>query len=143
MSMDKVKEWADRSESDAGYQILSPEETADQVVSGNQDSSSKDKKETITKKLPKLSLVHDSVDTLLQYLDATDDKEAKSYYEHLRVLHEIIIRQHVSRWEAIHTGLVFQTSQHCRTSTYLTQPSSPHPGTSSALMEPVSSTDSD
>ena len=40
-----------------------------------------------------MSKVRDCIDTLIQFADATNDRDIQGFYEHLCTLRELIIRQ--------------------------------------------------
>ena len=44
-----------------------------------------------------MSQVRDYIDTLIQYVDGTNDLDIQGFYEHLRTIRELIIRQQYQR----------------------------------------------
>ena len=41
--------------------------------------------------------VRDGIDTLIQYVDVTNDRDIQVFYEHLHTLRELVIRQRYQR----------------------------------------------
>ncbi|KAK4308671.1 hypothetical protein Pmani_019642 [Petrolisthes manimaculis] len=78
--------------------VLSTEEIAEAVLVGKQsnDSRSSDEKKEVAIK-PKMSLVRESIDILLNYVDLCDNYNIQGYYEHLRTLRELVIREQHKR----------------------------------------------
>ncbi|KAK4310937.1 hypothetical protein Pmani_005325 [Petrolisthes manimaculis] len=78
--------------------VLSTEEIAEAVLVGKQsdDSRSSDEEKEVAIK-PKMSLVRESIDILLNYVDLCDNYNIQGYYEHLRTLRELVIREQHKR----------------------------------------------
>ena len=148
-----VTEWLEESERNPGHQILTPEEIADQVAGNADSSSSSVEEDEMPPKVPKLSQVCASLDTVLKYLDATSNEEAKIYYGHISCLREIITKEQLNggKQPTVDTFLKPVTTASATPATpYSAQPStshsppnSPQPSTSKALIEHVSSSDSE
>ncbi|KAF2353176.1 DDE superfamily endonuclease domain [Trinorchestia longiramus] len=99
VSKDDVRTWLDDTESDPGFQVMTEEEIAHDVLAGdNRDDSSdegEDDEPLPTK--PKLSVVRESLDNLISYIDLSPESEIQQYYPHFRTFREIIIhKQHQS-----------------------------------------------
>ena len=101
-------------------------------------SSSESKDEMVL--IPKLSQVRDSIDTLIQYVDETNDRDIQGFYEHLHTLREPIIRQQHQSGEQLKLDSFFKP----KPASTVSQPISPtlhhslhhhhcHPNHSSAL----------
>ncbi|KAK4328333.1 hypothetical protein Pmani_001254 [Petrolisthes manimaculis] len=60
------------------------------------EGSSSDKVEEVAIK-PKLSRVRESLDVLINYVDLCDSSNIQGYYEHLRTLRELVIREQYQR----------------------------------------------
>lgn len=77
-------------------QLYNPDETDEESetqVVGNEDSSSSDEEDEMPVTLPKLSLVHKCIDTLLQYVEHTKKRDINSHYGNLKILREAIIKE--------------------------------------------------
>ena len=57
------------------------------------ESSSSDSGDEVVVMIQKMSQVRDCTDTLIQYVDATNDRDIQCLHEHLGTLRELIIRQ--------------------------------------------------
>ena len=86
-----VKNWFDDNDANPRYQVLSLGEIAESVVneSDSSSSSSESEKEVVVR--PKRAEVSESIDTLLNYVDVTANREIQGYYHHLHTLRELII----------------------------------------------------
>lgn len=94
VTMDDVQEWLDENESDPGYQILSAEEIAAEVLAVTEHTSDNDDEEEMPPpKKEKLSKVREWIDNLISFVDATENRGIQMHYEHLRILREEIIRE--------------------------------------------------
>ncbi|KAG7167541.1 uncharacterized protein LOC121868385 [Homarus americanus] len=104
MTMEDVETWLEKKEDDPGYQMLSAEESADAVRAGDKEDNTKSSDEDeLPVKIPrvKLSVVRESLDTILTYIDSTSSPQIQDYYEHLRTLRELIIREQHNAWEQL------------------------------------------
>lgn len=98
VTVEDVEDWLEENDADPGYQILSAEEIADSVVNPDPDeSSSEGEEEVVAPVRPKMSDVREALDTLITFVDLDSNPEVQAYYEHLRTLREVIIRQQYQR----------------------------------------------
>ena len=97
VSVEDVENWLEENDSDHVYQVLSTEEIAESVLAGDQPGkSSSDSEDEVVVRL-RMSQVRDCTDTLIQYADATNDRDIQGFYEHFRTLRELIIQQQHQR----------------------------------------------
>ena len=94
---------------------------------------------------PRMSQVPNCIDTFIQYADVTNDRNIKGFYEHFRILRELIIRQQYQCGKRFKLESFFKpipassisrpinpNSPTLAQSPSTAQPHSPHPSTSSA-----------
>ncbi|KAG7157955.1 Tigger transposable element-derived protein 7-like 24 [Homarus americanus] len=84
------------TEGDPGYQVLTEEEIADEVLVGDsRDSEDEEDEEPLPKK-PKLSVIRESTDNVISYIElSAETDDVQHYYQHIRAFRELIIqRQH-------------------------------------------------
>ena len=91
-----VQDWLEENDADPWYQVLSMEEIAKTVLHGDQSDSSSDLEEEVVVR-PRIADVRDSIDTLIQFVDVTDNREISAYYKHLCTLRELIICEQYSK----------------------------------------------
>ena len=94
VSVEDIENWLEENDSDHDYQVFSTEETEESVLDSDQpgESKSNDSEDKLVVR-QKMSQVRDCIDTLVQYVDATNDRDIKGSYEHLCTLRDLIIRQ--------------------------------------------------
>ncbi|KAG7157467.1 Tigger transposable element-derived protein 7-like 19 [Homarus americanus] len=93
---DDIRNWLEDTEGDPGYQLLTEEEIADEVLVGDsRDSEDEEDKEPLPKK-PKLSVIRESTDNVISYIElSAESNDVQHYYQHFRAFRELIIqRQH-------------------------------------------------
>ena len=90
VTMEDVEDWLDEAETVPGHEIYTEEEIAEQIQGQEADESSEEEEEEPIK-LPKLSLLRESVDNLLLFAEHTP--EAASFYTQLRLMKDIIIKK--------------------------------------------------
>ena len=74
MSLEDVENWLDDSDTDPGHQVMTLDEIADSVTeAAREDSSSSESEEEVVPR-PKMAHVHESIDTLLQFVNGVKDK---------------------------------------------------------------------
>ena len=130
----------EENDSDPGYQVFSTEEIAESALACDQagESSSSDSEDEVVVR-PIMSQVRDCIDTLIQNGDETNDRDIQGFYEHLRTLRELIIRQRYQRGKQLKLDSFFKSkpastvSQPIRLDSPPLAPSlSPKPSTNSA-----------
>ena len=101
---DDVMEWLDHDGGDPGYQMLSDAEIAstspgyvlrDDDTADTDSDDDPDDPESVTDKIPKLSQVRDSIETLLSYVEHPDAVQViagNNISDSLRCLREAVIR---------------------------------------------------
>ena len=89
-----VQNWMDDTDTDPGYEVLTPAEIAAQVSQQDADEEEEDdaEDEVLYKKV-KLATLRNHCDELLDYTEYSALKEASSFYSSLRMLRETIIRE--------------------------------------------------
>ncbi|KAG7159730.1 Tigger transposable element-derived protein 7-like 2, partial [Homarus americanus] len=93
---DDIRNWLEDTEGDPGYQLLTEEEIADEVLVGDsRDSEDEEDEEPLPKK-PKLSVIQESIDNVISYNElSAESDDVQHYYQHFRAFRELIIqRQH-------------------------------------------------
>ncbi|KAG7166499.1 putative DDE superfamily endonuclease domain-containing protein 74 [Homarus americanus] len=93
---DNIRNWLEDTEGDPGYQVLTEEEIADEVLVGDsRDSVDEEDDEPLPKK-PKLSVIQESTDNVISYIElSAETDDVQHYYQHSRAFRELIIqRQH-------------------------------------------------
>ncbi|KAG7154717.1 Tigger transposable element-derived protein 7-like 9 [Homarus americanus] len=93
---DDIRNWLEDTEGDPGYQVLTEEDIADEVlVRDSRDSEDEEDEEPLPKK-PKLSVIRESLDNVISYIElSAETDDIQHYYQHIRALRELIIqRQH-------------------------------------------------
>ncbi|XP_042203529.1 tigger transposable element-derived protein 7-like [Homarus americanus] len=93
---DDIRNWLEDTEGDPGYQFLTEEEIADEVLVGDsRDSEDEEDEEPLPNK-PKLSVIRESTDNVISYIDlSAETDDIQHYYQHIRAVRELIIqRQH-------------------------------------------------
>ncbi|KAG7172019.1 Tigger transposable element-derived protein 7-like 15, partial [Homarus americanus] len=84
------------TEGGPGFQVLTEEEIADEVLVGDsRDSEDEEDDEPLPKK-PKLSVIRESTDNVILYIElSAETDDVQHYYQHFRAFRELIIqRQH-------------------------------------------------
>ena len=89
-----MKTWLEESGGDPGYQVSTPEEIADQILVWDKEDEDSDEEE-VPQKTPKISELREWIDSLINYVDISDDKEVQPCYAHLRTMTEIIIMSNI------------------------------------------------
>ena len=94
VSLDNVENRLEENDFGPGYRILSTEKIAESVLAGDQSGESccSDLEDEVVVR-QRMSQVRDSIDTLIQYVDATNYRDIQGFYEHIRTLRELVIRQ--------------------------------------------------
>lgn len=97
VSEEDVRTWLEDTEGDSGYQIMTEELIADEVLVGDTSVTDDEEEDEPLPAKPKLSLVRDSLDTIISYIDLSSDSDVQLYYPHLRALQEVIIKKQHQR----------------------------------------------
>ncbi|KAG7158270.1 Tigger transposable element-derived protein 7-like 37 [Homarus americanus] len=93
---DDIRNWLEDTEGDPGYQVLTEEEIADEILVGDsRDSEDEEDDEPLPKK-PKLSVIRESTDNVTSYIElSAETDDVQHYYQYFRAFRELIIqRQH-------------------------------------------------
>ena len=81
-----VEQWLEETDNDPGYQIQSVEEIAQEALTGETEQEVESEDDADTPVLPKPSLVRSYLDTIITYVDLSENSEIQNYYQHLRRL---------------------------------------------------------
>ncbi|KAG7155529.1 Tigger transposable element-derived protein 7-like 31, partial [Homarus americanus] len=83
---DDIRNWLEDTEGDPGYQVLTEEEIADEVLVGDsRDSEDGEDEEPLPKK-PKLSVIRESLDNVISFIElSAETDDVQHYYQHIRV----------------------------------------------------------
>ena len=92
VSLYDIETWLDDNDADPGHQVPTIDEIADSVTEEpvGDDNTSESEEEVVARS--KMAHVHESIDTLLQFVNGVDDKQIQGYYHPLRTVRELIIR---------------------------------------------------
>ncbi|KAG7169737.1 Tigger transposable element-derived protein 7-like 16, partial [Homarus americanus] len=91
-----IRNWLEDTEGDPGYQVLTEEEIADEVLVGDsRDREDEEDDEPLPKK-PKLSVIREFIDNVISYIElSAETDDVQHYYHHIKAFRELIIqRQH-------------------------------------------------
>ena len=89
VSLEDVENWLEESDADPGHQVLTIDEITDSMTEEAREESSSSESEEEVVPRSKMAHVHESIDTLLQFIDGVDDKQIQGYYHHLRTLRDL------------------------------------------------------
>lgn len=81
-----MEQWLEETDNDPGYQIQSVEEIAQEALTGETEQEVESEDDADTPVLPKPSLVRSYLDTIITYVDLSENSEIQNYYQHLRRL---------------------------------------------------------
>jgi hypothetical protein len=95
-----IQDWLELDKGDPGFQLLTEEETADVIKYSAMEEESDDELDklqlpTIKRKL--LSSARDGIDAVINYVDSSTNKIFQEYYEHLRTVRGILIKEQQQR----------------------------------------------
>jgi hypothetical protein len=96
-TQENIRYWLELDEGDPGFQLLTEEAVAADVImdSAKEEASDNEvgelQESTITKKL--LSSARDGIDAVINYVDSPTTQKLQEYYEHLRTVREILIKE--------------------------------------------------
>ncbi|KAG7170856.1 Tigger transposable element-derived protein 7-like 3, partial [Homarus americanus] len=96
---DDIRNWLEDTEGDPGYQVLTEEEIADEVLVGDsRDSEDEEDDEPLPKK-PKLSVIRESIDNVISYIElSAETDDVQHYYQHIRAFRELIIQSSIIKF---------------------------------------------
>jgi hypothetical protein len=100
-TQENILDWLEMDEGDAGFWLLTDKEIAADVIKNSAMEEESDNEldelqgSTIKKKL--LSFARDSTDAVINYVDSSTNKKLQEYYEHLRTMTEILIKEQQQR----------------------------------------------
>jgi transposase-like protein len=120
-----------------GYHIMADEEIAEEVLAGDDEVDSDEEIGQTPVKESKLSLILESLDNIINYIDASNEPGVQPYYEHFCTFREIIIRKHYGQGTQLTVDSFFRP-----THTFVPPPKL-QPSTSGTTVELNSSTDSE
>jgi len=110
---------------------------------GGRGGSCEDEEEVVPK--PKMSSVRESLDVLINYVDVCDNSTIQCYYEHLRTLRELVIREQYQRRKQLKLDTFFKHKspepQHSEPQPPEPQSSEPQPSTSNTSVATTSASD--
>jgi len=95
-TLEDIELWLEADEDDMGYHILTEEEIVESVIAAENsetDEYEQDEVDDSIKSKPKLGEIKDHLNIVLKYVEDNDDENISAYYEHLRHLHELLIRE--------------------------------------------------
>jgi hypothetical protein len=110
-TQENIQHWLELNEGDHGFQLLIEEVIAADVIkdSAMEEESDNELDElqelAIKKKL--LSSTSDGIDAVVSYVDSSKNKKLQEYYEHLRTVREILIKEQQQR--SVQTKQFLQT----------------------------------
>lgn len=119
------------------YQIMADEEIAEEVLARNEEEDSGEEIRQTAVKVPKLSLILESLDNIISYIDMSNEPGVQPYYEHFCKFREIIIRKQYGQGTQLTLNSFFRP-----TPTFV-PPCKLEPSTSDIKVELHSSTDSE
>jgi hypothetical protein len=96
-----IQDWIELDEGDPGFDPLTEEKIAADVIKDSAMEQESDneldelQESTIKKKL--LSSARDGIDAVINYVDSSTNKKLREYYEHLRTVREILIKEQQQR----------------------------------------------
>ena len=94
VTREDVQNWMDDSDTDPGYEVLTPDEIAAQVSQQDADEEEEeDAEDEVPYKKVKLATLRNHCDELLDYTEYSKLKEVSSFYSSLHMLREAIIRE--------------------------------------------------
>jgi predicted DNA-binding protein YlxM (UPF0122 family) len=120
-----------------GYQITADEEIAQEVLAGDEEEGSDEEIRQTPVKIPKLSLILESLDNIISYIDMSNEPGVQPYYEHFCTFREIIIKKQYGQGTEVSLNSFFRP-----TPTFFPPPKL-QPSTSGTIVELHSSTDSE
>ncbi|KAK3889625.1 hypothetical protein Pcinc_006390 [Petrolisthes cinctipes] len=141
---DDVRDWTEENESDPGYQVLSMDEIAAEVTEGDKEESSDDDDEELQCKKVKLSTLRSYMDVLIDYTTYSKIKETEAYYNNLRMLRELVIReQHMGGTQTKMDSFFASQAAAIRPQPDEFNPDDPQPSTSGTKATTTTTMDSD
>ncbi|KAG7155600.1 putative Jerky protein-like 46 [Homarus americanus] len=92
---------------DPGYQVLT-EEIADEVLVGDSSDSKDEEDEEPMPKKPKLSVVRESIDNVISYIELSAETYVQHYNQHIRAFRELIIQKQHHQGKQLKLGSFFK-----------------------------------
>lgn len=95
-TLEDIELWLESDEGDMGYHILTEEEIVESVIAAENsetDEYEQDELDDSIKSKPKLGEIKDHLNVVLKFVEDNDDENISAYYEHLRHLRELLIRE--------------------------------------------------
>jgi hypothetical protein len=120
-----------------GYQIMADEEISEEVHAGDEEDGSDEEIRQTSVKIPKLSLILESLDNIISYIDMSNEPGVQPYYEHFCTFREIILRKQYGQ------GTQLTLNSFFRPALSFVPPPKLQPSTSGTVVELHSSTDSE
>jgi hypothetical protein len=100
-TQENIQDLLELDEGDPGFHLLTEEEIVADVIkdSAMEEESDNEPHElqesTVKKKL--LSSERDNIDAIINYVDSSTNEKWQEYYEHLRTVREILIKEQQQR----------------------------------------------
>ncbi|XP_050527960.1 tigger transposable element-derived protein 7-like [Daktulosphaira vitifoliae] len=95
-TLEDIELWLEADEDDMGFRILTEEVIVESVIAAENsetDEYEQDEVDDSIKSKPKLGEIKDHLNIVLKYVEDNDDEKISAYYEHLRHLRELLIRE--------------------------------------------------
>lgn len=118
------------------YHIMADEEIAEEVLAGDEEENSDEEMGQTSVKRPKLSLILESLDNIISYIDISNEPGIQPYYEHFCTFREIVIKKLYEQGTQLPLDSFFRP-----TPTFVTPKL--QPSASDVIVELDSSTDSE
>jgi hypothetical protein len=111
---ENTNDWLELGEGDSGGQLLTEEGivadvTKDFTMEEESDNELDELQESPIK--TKLSSASDGIDAVIKYVDSSTSKKLQEYYEHLRTVREVLIKEQQQRY--VHTKIDTSFNLHC------------------------------
>ncbi|XP_060846462.1 tigger transposable element-derived protein 7-like [Rhopalosiphum padi] len=95
-TLEDIELWLEADECDLGYHILTEEEIVESVTaaeSSETDEYDQDEADDNVNPKPKLGEIKDHLNIVIKYVEDNNNENISAYYEHLRHLRELIIKE--------------------------------------------------
>ena len=94
VSLNDLREWLEETGGDPGRHVMTDKEIAEDILKGDAiEEEKEDEGKESDVRIPKLSKVRGTLDSIITYIDLTADEESNQYYLHFRYFRDIITRR--------------------------------------------------
>lgn len=92
VTVEEIEDWLDNDEGDPGYHIMNEDEIVDSV---NDDRDYESEDEDPDMELPKMKLseVKEHLNSVINFIQRSDNKQISAYYCHMRHLRELVVKE--------------------------------------------------